>query len=149
MVLNDASYVFERWHGTMLVIAVVVFSLIFNTFLAKKLPMVESIMLVIYIIGFFAIIIPLWVLAPRANAHDVFTQFTNAGGWSSTGTAFMVGLSGVLVSICGFDCAAHMGRWRVLPVFKLIQGTVLIKIQRRRSKTPQKPYLGPSWQASP
>ena len=145
MVLNDASYVFERWHGTMLVIAVVAFSIIFNIFLAKKLPLVESIMLVIYIIGFFAIIIPLWVLAPRANAHDVFTHFTNAGGWNSTGTAFMVGLSGVLVSLCGFDCAVHMGRWRALPVFKLIKGTVLIKTQRRRSKMLQKPYLGPSW----
>jgi hypothetical protein len=128
----------------MLVIVVVAFSITFNTLLAKKLPMVENIILIIYIIGFFAIITPLWVLAPRANAHDVFTQFANAGGWSSTSTAFMVGLSGVLVSLCGFDCAVHMGRWGVLPVFKLISGTVLIKTQRRRSKTPQKPYLGPS-----
>jgi amino acid transporter len=120
MVLNDASYIFKRWHGTMLVIAVIVFSVAFNTFLAKKLPMVETIILVVYIIGFFAIIIPLWALAPRANAYDVFTQFANAGGWSSTGTAFMIGLSGVLVSLCGFDCAVHMGRWRALPVFKLI-----------------------------
>src|SRR5271156_5351877 len=120
IVLNDPTYVFERWHGTMLVIAITVFAIIFNTFLAKKLPMVEGMILVIYIIGFFAIIIPLWVLAPLANAHDVFTQFTDAGGWSSTGTAFMVGLSGVLISLCGFDCAVHMGRWRALPVFKLI-----------------------------
>ena len=110
IVLNDPTYVFERWHGTMLVIAITVFAIIFNTFLAKKLPMVEGMILIIYIIGFFAIIIPLWVLAPLANAHDVFTTFTNAGGWSSTGTAFMVGLSGTLTALSGFDCSVHMGR---------------------------------------
>jgi len=110
--------VFERWHGTMLVIAIAVFSAIFNTFLAKKLPTVEVIILIIYVLGFFAIIIPLWVLAPLGNAHDIFTEFTNAGGWSSTGTAFMVGLSGIIVSFGGFDCAVHMCRWRLPPDFK-------------------------------
>jgi amino acid transporter len=119
MVLNDASYIFKRWHGTMLVIAVIVFSVAFNTFLAKKLPMVETIILVVYIIGFFAIIIPLWALAPRANAYDVFTQFANAGGWSSTGTAFMVGLSGSTAAMCSFDCPVHMCKWRAPPAFKL------------------------------
>ena len=92
----------------MLVIAVTVFSVIFNTFLAKKLPAVEGVILIIYIIGFFAIIIPLWVMAPRANAHAVFTQFSNAGAWSSTGTAVMIGMSGSIASLAGFDCAVHM-----------------------------------------
>jgi amino acid transporter len=120
LILNDASYIFERWHGTMLVIAIAVFSVVFNTLLAKKLPLVEIIILILYIIGFFAIIIPLWVLSPRQNAHDVFTQFTNAGGWSTTGTAFMVGLSGIVASFGGFDCVVHMCRWRVPPAFKWI-----------------------------
>jgi amino acid transporter len=108
LVLNDSTYVFERWHGTLLVIAVTVFAIIFNTFLARKLPTVEGVILIIYVVGFFAIIIPLWVLAPHASAHDVFTQFSNAGGWSSTGTAVMVGLSGTIASMAGFDCAVHM-----------------------------------------
>ena len=118
MVLNNSSYVFERWHGTMLVIAIAVFCVIFNTFLAKKLPILESIILVIYVVGFSAIIIPLWVLAPRANAHDIFTQFTNAGGWSSTGTAFMVGLSGTTAAMCSYDCPVHMCRWRNLDIME-------------------------------
>jgi amino acid transporter len=74
--------------------------------------MVEGIILIIYVVGFFAIIIPLWVLAPRGNAHTVFTQFTNAGGWSSTGTAVMIGLSGTIASMAGFDCAVHMCKRR-------------------------------------
>lgn len=61
------------------------------------------------IIGFFVIIIPLWVLAPISDAHDVFTTFNNGGGWSSTGVAVMVGMGGVVPSLAGFDCAVHMG----------------------------------------
>jgi len=118
MVLNDPNYVFERWHGTMLVIVIAVFSVVFNTFLAKRLPMVEGIILFIYVAGVFAIIIPLWVLAPLKDAHDVFTEFTNAGGWSSNGIAFTIGLSGILISFGGFDCVVHMCRWRVLPDFR-------------------------------
>lgn len=108
IILNDPTYVFERWHGTMLVIAITSFAILFNTFLAKKLPMVEGLILIIHIVGLFAIVIPLWVLAPRNTATAVFTEFTNAGGWNSKGTSVMVGLSTSIVSMLGFDCGVHM-----------------------------------------
>ena len=105
VILNTPSYVAESWHGTLLVIAVAAFAIIFNTILAKKLPMVEGLLLVLHVLGLFAIIITLWVLAPTASAKDVFTEFTNAGGWNSDGTAFMVGLLSPIISLIGFDCA--------------------------------------------
>ena len=37
VVLNNDSYVYERWHGTLLTIAIVLFVAFFNTFLAKHL----------------------------------------------------------------------------------------------------------------
>ena len=92
----------------MLVIAITAFAIVFNTFLAKKLPMVEGLILIIHIVGLFAIVIPLWVLAPRNTAKAVFTEFSNGGGWSSTGTSVMVGLSTSIVSMLGFDCGVHM-----------------------------------------
>lgn len=98
----------QRWHGTMLVIGVALFCVLFNIFLAKRLPLVEVLLLVIYVVGVFAITIPLWVLAPRASAHAVFTEFSNVGGWSTTGTAVMIGMSGTIASLAGFDCAVHM-----------------------------------------
>ncbi len=70
--------------------------------------MVEGLILIIHIVGLFAIVTPPWVLAPRASTRDVFLKFTNAGGWSSTGTSVMVGLSTVVVSMLGFDCGVHM-----------------------------------------
>ena len=108
LILNYDNYVYHGWHGTLLVIAVTLFCVIFNVFLAKRLPFVEGVLLVIYIVGFFIIIIPLWVLAPRTESHTVWTKFNNEGGWNSYGTAFFVGLSGLIPSMAGFDCAVHM-----------------------------------------
>ncbi|KAH2596440.1 hypothetical protein KXW93_001402 [Aspergillus fumigatus] len=70
VVLNDPTYEFQRWHGTLLVVAITTFSILFNTFLAKNLPMVEGLILIIHVVGLFAIIIPLWVLAPR-NTEEI------------------------------------------------------------------------------
>lgn len=108
IVLNNPDYVYERWHGTLLIIAITVFAILFNTVLAKRLPMVEGLLLVLHVLGLFAIIITLWVLAPTADAYTVWTQFTNAGNWNSDGTATMVGLLSPIISMIGFDCAVHM-----------------------------------------
>ncbi|KAF7136743.1 hypothetical protein CNMCM5793_006212 [Aspergillus hiratsukae] len=108
IVLNDPTYEFQRWHGTLLVVAITTFSILFNTFLAKNLPMVEGLILIIHVVGLFAIIIPLWVLAPRNSAKAVFTDFNNAGGWNSDGTATLVGLSTTITAMIGYDCSVHM-----------------------------------------
>jgi amino acid transporter len=108
IVLNHPEYDFQRWHGTMLVIAISTFSILFNTFLAKNLPFVEGLILIVHVIGLFAIIIPLWVLAPRNNAHAVFTTFHNGGGWRDATTATFVGLSTTITSMLGYDCSVHM-----------------------------------------
>ncbi|KAH2040095.1 hypothetical protein KXW85_008568 [Aspergillus fumigatus] len=49
VVLNDPTYEFQRWHGTLLVVAITTFSILFNTFLAKNLPMVEGLILIIHV----------------------------------------------------------------------------------------------------
>lgn len=108
LVLNYESYFFERWHGTLLVIAITAFSIIFNTFLAKKLPMVEGLVLIIHILGFFAVLIPLWVLAPRNSPSVVFTEFLNLGHWDTQGLSFMVGLLAPIYTLIGADSAVHM-----------------------------------------
>ncbi|KAK6366330.1 uncharacterized protein PV06_00806 [Exophiala oligosperma] len=108
IVLNDQSYVFQRWHGTLLVIAITAFSILFNTFLAKRLPLVEGLVLILHILGFFGVLIPLWVLAPRNSADAVFENFVNSGGWSSTGLSVMVGMLTTVYGMLGADSAVHM-----------------------------------------
>jgi amino acid transporter len=92
----------------MIIIAVTSFSIIFNTFWAKRLPLVEALILVIHVAGLFMIIIPMWVLGPRNNAEAVFTEFNNGGGWNSLGTATMIGLSTTITAMVGYDCPVHM-----------------------------------------
>ncbi|OGE56390.1 hypothetical protein PENARI_c003G02958 [Penicillium arizonense] len=108
VVLNNPNYDFQRWHGTLLVIAITMFSIIFNTFLAKRLPFVEVLILILHVCGLFAIIIPLWVLGPRRSAKQVFTEFNNGGAWDSAGTATLVGFSTTITALIGYDCAVHM-----------------------------------------
>lgn len=108
IVLNHPDYAFERWHGTLLVMAITSFSILFNTFLAKRLPLVEVFVLLLHICGLFALIIPLWVLAPRRTAKQVFTEFNDGGGWGSFGTATLVGFSTMITALIGYDCAVHM-----------------------------------------
>jgi hypothetical protein len=45
------------------------FSIIFNIALASRLLLIEGAVLMLHLAGFFAIIIPLWVMAPRAHPH--------------------------------------------------------------------------------
>ena len=51
--------------------------------------------------GFFAIAIPLWVLAPMAPASEVFGTFANYGGWANSGVACLVGLPSLAGTLIG------------------------------------------------
>lgn len=93
IVHNYSDYVYEAWHGTLLTIAVAAFSALFNIMLARRLPMIEAVILIVHIFAFFGIVVPLWVLAPRSDAKEVFTTFSNGGGWNSLGTSALVGIT--------------------------------------------------------
>ena len=108
LVLNYPDYVFQRWHGTLLVFAVSAFSTFFNTYLANKLSLIEGIVLIVHVFGFFAVLVTFWVLGPRGDAHDVFFQFTNKGGWNSDGTSALVGTLAPMLALLGADAAVHM-----------------------------------------
>lgn len=106
--LNIPDYVWHNWHGTLLSIAVIVFSILFNTALASRLPIIEGGALVLHILGFFAIILPLWVMGPRADPKVVLLQFTNNGGWPTVGLSAMIGLLAPMAILVGYDCSVHM-----------------------------------------
>ncbi|KAI9832416.1 MAG: hypothetical protein M1819_004405 [Sarea resinae] len=108
MVLNHPDYDFKRWHGTLLLYAVMLLALFFNTYLADHLPKVEGAVLTLHILGFFGILIPMTYLAPHGNAHDVFATFLNLGGYHSMGLSFFVGIITTVFAFLGADGAVHM-----------------------------------------
>ncbi|QIX02550.1 hypothetical protein AMS68_008067 [Peltaster fructicola] len=121
ILLNDDDYIPQPWHATLMIIAVAVVAILFNTFFAARLPLIEGLMLIIHIFGFFAILIPVWILAPRQDASDVFTSFINSSGWPTQGLSCLVGIIGPLYSLLGADAAVHMSEEiqdasRILPV---------------------------------
>ncbi|KAK3068996.1 hypothetical protein LTR53_013018, partial [Teratosphaeriaceae sp. CCFEE 6253] len=143
IVLNNLdTYVFQSWHGTLLTIAVILFVSLFNTLLASRLPLIEGVLLILHVAGLFAIIIPLWVMAPRGNVHDTLFKFTTTGGWPNLGLASLIGMANPIGVLVGYDCAVHMSEevkdagivipraliWAVVPngIMALIMGTTLV-----------------------
>lgn len=68
----------------------------------------EGLALLVHIGGFFAIVITLWATATRRSAADALLNFTNEGGWSSTGLSSMIGLLAPMAVLVGYDCSVHM-----------------------------------------
>lgn len=108
VILNNPNYDPQRWHGSLIAIALVFFSTLTNTVLARHLPAIQGIVLVLHILGFIAIVVPLWVLAPHPSALDVFTTFNDGGSWRHTGLAALVGILSPQVALIGPDAAVHM-----------------------------------------
>jgi len=102
------SYQQQNWQQSLMMIAVALIATLMNTYGAKKLPILEGIVLVVQFVGFFSIIIPLCVLSPKAPASEVFGSFTNNGGWSSIGAACFVGSFTATASFAGSNAAVHM-----------------------------------------
>ena len=88
--IKDPSFAFPRWQYTLIMLAVLVVTVLLNTWGAKVLPMLETVSLFGHIAGFVITLIPLWVLAPKNSAHAVFAEVVNNGGWSNTGTSCLV-----------------------------------------------------------
>jgi choline transport protein len=108
IVLTDSSYEPKPWQSVMLYWGVILFGVIINTVVSSWLPKFEGLILILHIIGFFAIILPLVILGPHASAKEVFTTFINTGDWSSQGLSFFVGLIGNVYAFFGADGAIHM-----------------------------------------
>ena len=92
--LVKPDYVPQLWHTTLLYYGSLALSVFMNTVVGTKLPKTESVFFIFYILGFFAILVPLVYLAPHSSAEDVFNTFLNNGQWPTMGLSFFVGLSG-------------------------------------------------------
>ncbi|CAG8956651.1 hypothetical protein HYFRA_00011962 [Hymenoscyphus fraxineus] len=107
VILCNPSYEAERWHGTFIYWAVILLTLSVNTIFSKVLPAFEVTVLILHVLGFFAVLIPLVKLAPHTNSSEIWGTFLNSG-WNTMGLAFFIGLQGVAAPLVGTDGAIHM-----------------------------------------
>jgi amino acid transporter len=108
LVLNYPDYGFERWHGTLIMYAIILISLFTNTVIVRALPVVEGTVLILHIVGFFAILIPFVHRAPMRSAHEVWVEFQNMSGGYPDGVSWLVALVVSVQPLVGFDGACHM-----------------------------------------
>ena len=106
--MNNPNYDPKPWHATLLFWAVYAFAVAANTLGRFVLPRFESLVLVIHILGFFAIIIPVTILRQKGDVSDVFTQFQNLGGWPTQGLSFMIGILGAAYAFIGMSLVEHI-----------------------------------------
>jgi choline transport protein len=106
--LNNPAYIMKAWHRTMLIWSVLAICLIFNTFFSRKLPLIEGVIVIFHIAGFFAVIIPLWVMGDRSASSGVFTSFQDNMMWGNLPLAVIIGLTGASSTFVGVEAGAHM-----------------------------------------
>ncbi|GIC92864.1 putative amino acid permease [Aspergillus udagawae] len=108
IILNHPEYEPQRWHGTLLMWAVMLFSLTINVFAARILPLLQLLGGLMHVVFFIVLIVPLVLLSPRSTPDFVFTELLNQGGWSSDGVSWCLGMLTVTYCFIGFDGAIHM-----------------------------------------
>lgn len=107
IVLNYPGYIYERWHGTLLDIAILVLAVCFNTFFAQQLHIIEGTVMVLHLVGFLAILLPVWILSDKSTSAEVWTSF-NDPGWDSIGLSSLIGIVASVAPLLGADAA---GEW--------------------------------------
>ena len=99
--LTNSDYSSHPWQTVLLFWASMVFTIFMNTIVGKFLPKFEGSILIIHILGFFAILLPLVILGSHQDASEVFGTFLNDGNWPTQGLSFMIGLIGSVYTFTG------------------------------------------------
>ncbi|KAI0096098.1 amino acid/polyamine transporter I [Nemania sp. FL0031] len=110
IILTHPSYLatMQNWHSTLLFWAVILFSSSINICIGSVLAKFQGIVLVIHILGFFAVILSITLIGQPLNSEAVWSSWMNLGGWPTQGLSFSIGLIGNVLAFGGADGAIHM-----------------------------------------
>lgn len=95
------SYDAKTWQGTLMLWMCILIAVLINTLVSSMLPKLEGMILILHIIGFFAILITLVSFGANGDASSVFLEFRNEGMWPTQGLSWFVGLLGCVFSFAG------------------------------------------------
>ncbi|KAF2842005.1 hypothetical protein M501DRAFT_998239 [Patellaria atrata CBS 101060] len=105
---NYPDYGVQHWHATLIFYAIIVLGILVNTYLGRIFPTLESFAFLIHCIGFFVILVVMVYLAPKTPSKEVFDNYINGGGFSTTAQSVFVGSIPVAFGFNGIDAAAHI-----------------------------------------
>ena len=108
LVLTQPEYNPKPFHQMLIFWAATAFAVFMNILASTVLPIFEGCVLLYWVTGFFAVLIPLLALGQHQKPTQVFNNWINEGDFSSQGLSFMVGLVGTTQTIMGADGAVHV-----------------------------------------
>lgn len=106
--IKDLNFAAHPWQCWLFVVAFAAGGMFLNTVGAQHLALLEVVVAVMFILGYAANIIVLWVMSPHNSASVVFGTFANGAGWSNFGFGILTSQTSALYLLIGSDGAAHM-----------------------------------------
>lgn len=101
-------FAFTNWQITLIMLAVTAITIVFNTYGTPFFPELEIGSLIGHVLGFFVVMIPLWVLCPKNSAHEVFLSFSDQSGFHNMGAAYLTCQVYVMYCNLGSDSVVHI-----------------------------------------
>ncbi|KAL6704953.1 hypothetical protein ACN47E_007498 [Coniothyrium glycines] len=108
-IFNHENYVPERWHTSLIMIAVMIIPITCNLWFRKVIDVFEMTGGVLHVGLFIVFIIVLIVFGPTSDSNYVFkTLVWEESGWNNKGVSWGLGLLSMTFSVTGADSVLHM-----------------------------------------
>jgi choline transport protein len=134
IIFNYDTYVYERWHGSLLAWVFVLVPVLWNIYARRLLVILELIGGVCHIVFFICQVSILGVMARRSTNEFVWeTLIHDVSGWENKCTAFSIGLLTVVFPLSGFDGVLHMSTFCFHPEKLLEQGGIKVLIESKQA----------------
>lgn len=101
IIFNHPEYNHARWHGTLLMWAVMLITFAVNVYAIKILPLIQLIGGIMHVTFFVALIVPIVLLSRRSSPDFVFNTIESNGGYESKGLSWCIGLLTVTYCFLG------------------------------------------------
>ncbi|KAL2698461.1 hypothetical protein AAEP93_009849 [Penicillium crustosum] len=109
IILFAPNYEYQRWHTSLIVIAMTTCFFGLNVMGTRWLHRLTFLGIMLHISGYVTIIVYLLVkVHPKNTATYVFADLTNLSGWKSDGVSWSIGLMSSAVAFINWDSATHM-----------------------------------------
>jgi amino acid transporter len=116
-IFNNEKYVPERWHTSLIMIAIMVVPFTFNLWFRKLLDAFEITGGILHICLFVVVIVVFVVFGPRSDPDFVFKTLTwEESGWNNKGVSWGLGLLSMTFSVTGADSVLHMCMFVLLDI---------------------------------
>lgn len=144
-IFNNESYVPERWHTSLIMIAAMVVPFVCNIWFRKVLDVLEMCGSILHIVMFFVFIAVFISFGPRNDSDFVFkTLIYDQSGWSNKGVCWGLGLLSTTFPVVGFDSVLHMCTSRLVPLKSFVRQTNMMKVTRLNRSAPACPSVSSS-----